>query len=125
MAASGSMTLQANVTGGADGARAFGPLVTTTAAAVIQTTTVTLAAAANTITVPTGATAVVILPPNAPSSTSVGSSSFTGTLTLKGITGDTGVAISAKWPTVLGFDTAPASFVITSSAIGTLVAWFM
>jgi len=125
MAASGSMTLAANVTGGSDGARAFGPLVTTTAAAVIQTTTVTLVIGANTLTVPTGATAVVLLPPNAPSSTSVGSATFSGTLTLKGVTGDTGVAISAKWPTTLGFDTAPASFVVTSSAVGTLVAWFM
>lgn len=125
MAANGVVTLQANVTGGSDGARAIGPMVITTAAAVTQTLTVALTNGANTITVPTGTTAVVLLPPNAPSSTSVGSATFSGTLTLKGITGDTGTVMSAKWPTLLTFDTAPASFVVNSTATGTLVAWFM
>jgi hypothetical protein len=125
MAAAGNLTLAANVVGGSDGARSFGPLVITTNAAVIQTLTVALTNGANTITIPTGATCVVLLPPNAPSSTSVGSQTFSGTLTLKGVSGDTGSAISNKWPTMLAFDTAPASLVVNSTATGSLVAWFM
>jgi hypothetical protein len=125
MAAAGNLTLAANVTGGADGARTFGPLVVTSNAAILETLPVTLSIGANTITVPTGATVIVLLPPNAPATTSTGSSTFSGTLTLKGVSGDTGTAVSNKWPTMLAFDTAPASIVVNSTATGTLVAWFM
>lgn len=118
--ATGVITLASNVTGGVDGARSFGPITITTAAAVLSTQSVTLAVGANTITVPSGSTAVVLLPPNTTTS-----SSFGGTLTVKGVTGDTGIAISNKWPTMFGWDTPPGSFVVNSTATGTLVVWFM
>ena len=123
MAAAGNLTIQANVTGGPDGARTFGPLTVTTNAAVTQTTTLTLSVGANTVTIPTGTSVVVLLPPN---STAYGTTAtFGGTLTLKGVSGDTGSTMSIKNPTVLSFDTAPSSIVINSTAAGTLVAWFM
>jgi len=64
----------------------------------------------NTISVPTvtGFTvkAATIIPP----------SDNTSALTLKGIGGDTGILISKTDPTSLGFDAAPASFVINSAS---------
>lgn len=61
----------------------------------------------NTITVPsvTGFTvkAATIIPP----------SDNTQTITLKGVNGDTGVAISPSDPTSIGFGTAPANFVLS------------
>jgi hypothetical protein len=118
--ATGNITLASNVTGGVDGARSFGPITITANNAVTQTTTVTLAVGANTITVPSGATAAVLLPPNTTTS-----SSFGGVLTVKGVSGDTGIAVSNKWPTLFGFDTAPSTFVVNSTAVGSLVVWFM
>ncbi len=123
MAATGNITLAANVTGGLDGSRTFGPVTITANAAVTQTLAVALINGATTVTVPSGATAVVIFPPNA--ANPIPNPAFAGTLTLKGISGDTGVAISNKWPTLISFDTAPASFVILSTVVGTATAWFM
>jgi hypothetical protein len=61
----------------------------------------------NTITVPsaTGITVkgATIIPP----------SGNTQAITLKGVAGDTGVVISNTDPTSIGFETAPASFVLS------------
>jgi hypothetical protein len=74
---------------------------------------------ANTITVPTvtgitvkGAT---IVPP----------SGNTSAITLKGIAGDTGIAISKTDPTSIAFETAPASFVLNAGAAidGLRIVW--
>jgi hypothetical protein len=67
-------------------------------------TAVTLASGANTITVPSWAVGCLITPPT----------NNTQTITLKGVTGDTGVAISETAPTLLSFTTPPASFVLTA-----------
>ena len=123
MAAVGNITLAANVSGGSDGARSFGPVTITANTAVTQTVAVALVNGATTVNVPTGASAVVLFPPN--SANPIPNPSFSGALTLKGISGDTGVAISNKWPTLIGFDTAPASFVLNSTVVGSLTAWFM
>jgi hypothetical protein len=123
MAASGNLTLNANVTGGSDGARSFGPITIVTNAAVTQTMTVTLAIGANTITLPSGVTAMVISPPNAVSPSP--NPAYGGTVTVKGVAGDTGLTVSNKWPTLVSFDTSPASVVVTASAVGTLVVWLM
>lgn len=78
-----------------------------------------LALGANTITVPlaTGVSVkgATIIPP----STNV------ATITLKGVTGDTGVPISPTDPTSIAFGTAPVSFVLTTSAIvsGLRIVW--
>ena len=122
--ATGSINLQGAVSGGPDGARTFGPLVITTSAAVIAETSVALVAGSVTLAIPLGSSAVVLFPPNA--ATPIPNPAFGGSLILKGVVGDTGVALSAKWPTVLGFDVvAPATIVLTSTAAGTLTAWFM
>ena len=123
MAASGNITLAANVSGGLDGARSFGPITITTAAAVAETLPVALIIGATTITIPTGVSAVVLFPPNA--ANPIPNPTFSGVLTLKGASGDTGSVMSNKWPTLLSFDTAPASIVINSTVVGTLTAWFM
>jgi hypothetical protein len=69
----------------------------------------TLASGANTITIPAGGTtpvAVTIIPP-------------TGnvvSLTVKGVTGDTGVRIHNTDPTVLAIDSSVATFCLTAGA---------
>ena len=101
----GNLTISGTQSAIPSGSRAFniaigGPLSNNEA-----TTNVALASGANTITVPAGATGVIIIPPSA----------NTQTLILKGVTGDTGVGISPTQPTLIMFSTsAPASFVITA-----------
>ena len=123
--ATGSINLMAAVSGGPDGARTFGPLSITTNAAVTAETSVSLISGSVTVPVPAGSTAVVLFPPNGINPTP--NPAFGGTLSLRGVAGDTGIALSNKWPTVLPFDPVnlPASFVLTSTAAGTLTAWFM
>lgn len=65
-----------------------------------------LASGLNTITPPTGATACTI---QAPSGT-------TATMTLKGVTGDTGVVLHKTDPTSIGLNNAATTFAITTSA---------
>lgn len=89
------------------GTKQIGPLTITGTATLGEVHDFTPATGANTVTVPTTATAVIIVP----------ATSNTATLTIKGVTGDTGVAISKVNPTVLSFDaTPPASFVLTAGA---------
>ena len=123
--ATGSINLLGAVSGGPDGARTFGPLVITTSSAVIAETSVALVVGSVTVPVPPGATAVVLFPPNA--ATPIPNPAYGGTITLKGVVADTGVPVSAKWPQVIAWDlpTLPASFVLTATAAGTLVAWFV
>lgn len=78
----------------------------------------TLAPGANTITVPTGGSTVkgaTIIPP----------SGNTNAITLKGVSGDTGVEISKTDPTSIGFETAPANFVLNaaSTIAGMRIIW--
>ena len=123
--ATGSINLAAAVSGGPDGARTFGPLAITTHAAVTAETLVTLIAGSVTVAVPVGSTAVVLFPPNGVNPTP--NPAFGGSLSLRGVVGDVGIALSPKWPAVIPFDPVnlPASFVLTSTAAGTLTAWFM
>lgn len=124
--AAGNVSITGNVSGGADGGRTFGPAAITANAALAYVNTVALAIGANTVTIPAGMTCVVLYPPNATAAGGVTPNPpFGGTLTLKGVTGDTGVAISVKWPTLLSFDTPPASIVVTSTATGSCVLWGM
>jgi len=69
-----------------------------------------------TVTVPAGASGVIILPPNA----------SVVVKTLKGITGDTGFRIHPAALYAWAFDQAavPTSFVITATAIETLILYF-
>lgn len=70
---------------------------------------VTLASGLNTITIPTGGTvptAVTILPP----------SGNTTSITLKGVTGDTGIALHLTDPTSLALASSVTTFVLTAGA---------
>src|SRR6266446_2178447 len=87
---------------------------------IAQSDVVDLANGFNAITVPvsTGLTVKgVILQP--PPTNAIA-------LTLKGVTGDTGIALSKLNPTVLAFETAPATIGITTGAAltGFRIYWF-
>lgn len=73
-----------------------------------QLSIVSLISGANTITPPTGGStpkSVTIIPP----------SGNTVTLTLKGVTGDTGVVLHLTDPTSIGLNSPTATFVLTAS----------
>lgn len=77
-----------------------------------------LALGANTITVPTGGTTVkgaTIVPP----------AGNVQALIIKGVAGDTGITISKLDPTSIGFETAPANFVIDAGGVvaGLRIFW--
>jgi hypothetical protein len=69
-----------------------------------------LASGANTVTPPTGAKSVTIVPP----------SGNVVALTLKGVAGDTGIALHKTDPTSIGLDGA-ATFVINAGSSVTIV----
>jgi hypothetical protein len=125
--ATGIVTIHANISGGPDGNWSLdtGGNAFTTNTAVSAETIVTLSNGATTVTLPTGATGAIIIPPNAavPSP----NPAWSGTLTLKGVSGDTGVPISTKYLTHIPWDTAtvPASFVLTANMAGTCSVRFM
>src|SRR3972149_336879 len=78
----------------------------------------TLASGANTITIPTGGTvptAVTIVPPTG----------NTNSITLKGVSGDTGITIHLTDPTTIALASSVTSFVLTAGAeiAGTRVFW--
>lgn len=78
----------------------------------------TLASGANTITVPTGGSTAVsctIIPP----------AGNTQTLTLKGVTGDTGVGLHLTDPSTVALAAATATFVLTAGGTitGVVLMW--
>lgn len=80
---------------------------------------VTLSSGANTITVPTGGTtpvAVTIIPP----------SGNTQTLTLKGISGDTGIALHLTQPCSISLANSVTTFVLTAGGTitGLQLIWY-
>lgn len=76
---------------------------------------VTLASGANTITPPAGFNSCTIIPPV----------SNAVAITLKGVTGDTGVRIHNTDPTSIGLDSSVGSFCLTagSSIAGVRLLW--
>lgn len=113
MAANATVTIGGQITGTPTGNTQIGPITITSAAACGQRTQIALASGANTITVPASPapTGVLIQLP----------STNTVVTTLKGITGDTGIAIGKTGVFMLCFDPAalPASFVLTSASAQT------
>jgi hypothetical protein len=95
------------------GSRQIGPLTISAANANGQVQEVVLASGANTITVPTvpATTGCIIVLP----------STNTAVVTLKGVSGDTGIAIGKTTTTLLNWDStaAPSSFVLNSAATQT------
>jgi len=113
MAAQASVTISGQITGTPVGSQTIGPLTATSAAACGQIQELVLQSGANTITVPStpAPTGVVIQLPSA----------NTAVTTLKGVTGDTGIALGKTGFFMLCFDPAavPASFVLTSASTQT------
>lgn len=116
MAGTGSVTITGTKLNLASGTQTFGPVTISSAPAtelnLAYVLTIVLASGANTITVPSTTCVGVIIQFN---------SASTVTKTLKGVTGDTGIAVTKIGTCVLTFDAAgaPASFVITAGGADT------
>lgn len=106
----GSVVIQGFLTGTPSGSLNVGPFtLQANSGNNLQIQSLTLASGANTITIPTWATGMLIIPNT---SNAVG-------LTLKGVTGDTGVPLSLTNPTgPIEFPaTPPASIVLTAASL--------
>lgn len=113
MAATATITIQGTIINLPGGGRTVGPITLSSAAACGQVTQVVLQSGANTITVPSTPApngCVIVLP-----------STNTAVTTLKGVSGDTGIAIGKTTSHVLTWDptAVPASFVLNSAATQT------
>ena len=107
MAVAATRSIAINFTGDIVGGNSFD--AASNAASPAQMEVRTLAIGANTITPPAGGTtpkAVTIVPP----------SGNTATITLKGVTGDTGVVLHLTDPTSIALNSPTATFVLTLSA---------
>jgi hypothetical protein len=108
MAASATITIGGQITGTPAGARTVGPISITSAAANGVVTQVVLQAGDNTITIPTSPapTGCIIQLPSA----------NTSVTTLKGVGGDTGIAIGKTGVMMLCFNPSalPANFILNS-----------
>ena len=113
MAATASITISGSIIGLPAGEVKVGPFTLSSAAANGQTQVLVLASGTNTITVPAlPATSGCIIAFD-PSNTIV--------TTLKGVAGDTGIALGKTTKTVLNWDPTapPASFVLSSASVQT------
>ncbi len=113
MAASANLMIKGLITDTLTGSRVIGPISIDSSAANGQVQQIVLQSGANTITVPTTPApsgCVIVLP-----------ATNTAVTTLKGVTGDTGIAIGKTTKTVLNWDATavPASFVLNSAATQT------
>jgi hypothetical protein len=114
--ASASIRIEGQITSLPTGSVKVGPIDLTSAAANGQVQWVVLQAGANTITLPASPApsgCVITLP-----------STNTSIVTLKGITGDTGIALGKTTTQVLNWDStaAPTSFCLTSVSTQTGLA---
>lgn len=108
---SGTFTIGGLAAGLSSGQKIIGPLTITGNEALGQVTDILLAMGSNTVPVPTGAYAVLIVPPT----------NYTGTLIYKTVVGDTGSYISPSNPTVIAFDpnnTPTNLYLVASSSSG-------
>jgi hypothetical protein len=111
--ATSSLTITGSVQGTSTGNRTIGPITisNSTGSPIVQN--IVLQSGANTITPPTSPAptgCVIVLP-----------STNTAVVTLKGVTGDTGIAIGKTTTTVLHWDSTaiPSSFCLTSASTQT------
>ena len=106
MAAAATITITASITGLPTGTKTVSiPVVIS--APIDASTVVNLASGATTITPPVGARGVIVIPPAANAVA----------LTLKGVTGDTGVPLDLLNPTLVSLPASPGTFVLTAGAI--------
>lgn len=111
MAATGQITIQGTVTGLLTGSKTIGPIVLSDSAASPSTTELVLASGFNTIAIPTATTVSGVL--------IVFAAASTGTKTLKGVTGDTGIPLLPNGPNFIALATSATSFGITTTAADT------
>ena len=122
MAATANIVVSGSIQGTPTGSKTIGPIAITSATANGNVQLIVLQAGANTITVPTipATTGCIITLP----------ATNTSVTTLKGVTGDTGIAIGKMTAQVLTWDVAaaPATFVLTSvstqTGLATEIAFF-
>lgn len=108
MATSGSWRITGTVTGLAAGSRSVDVSITAPSTAIDGSfVDVHGSGIFNAITVPTGATAVLIIPP----------SGNAQTITLKGVTGDTGVPLSKTMPSAIALGSSPSLGILTGGAV--------
>lgn len=112
MATSGSWRVYGSVTGLASGTKSVDVTITAGASAPDETDQLTINGF-QALTVPTGATAVLIIPPSA----------NTNALTLKGVSGDTGILISKTQPTLVTLGTAPSIGILTAASTTINFVW--
>jgi len=103
-----TVNISGSITGTATGTRVIGPITLASATANGQVTQVVLQAGFNAITIPTTPApsgCIIVLP-----------ATNTSVTTLKGVTGDTGIAIGKTTTTVLNWDATaiPAALGLTS-----------
>jgi hypothetical protein len=113
MAAAAAIQINGTITDTLTGTRVIGPINLTSAAANGQVQQIVLQSGANTITIPTTPApngCVIVLP-----------ATNTAITTLKGVSGDTGIALGKVTKHVLTWDptAVPASFVLNSAATQT------
>lgn len=107
MSITSGYTIEINWSGDIDFSETFeSPNVSTGSGQIQQ---VALASGANTITVPTSAVAVTILMP----------SGNTVQVTLKGVSGDTGIALNQSGPSLIGLQ-GVTSFVLNAASVVTV-----
>lgn len=118
MSGTAQVSVTATLTGGLTSQKQYGPVTFSNTAANEQTQNVAVGTN-TTITIPTTpvqATGVIIIPPT----------SNTNILTLKGVAGDTGIAIAPAAPTFIPFATAvPASFVLNAASTTQVIFWWV
>lgn len=113
MAATAAITITGTISNTPAGSRTVGPISLTSSDANGQVQQIVLQSGANTITVPSTPApngCIIVLP-----------STNTAVTTLKGVSGDTGIALGKVTKHVLTWDptAVPASFVLSSAATQT------
>jgi hypothetical protein len=103
VAVTGTISVTGTLTGEPEGSSTIA--LSWSIVAGISDALVGLASGANTVTVPTGTTLVICIPPIA----------NTETVTAKGVSGDTGFLLSSTRPTIIAWQSG-SSFVLTTSA---------
>lgn len=125
--ATASVTIAATIQSLPSGTKTVGPLTISAATANGNTTDYALAVGFNTIVVPI-TTATPILAGATPTGCIIiPDSTNTSAMTLKGVTGDTGITMHLTNPFVLGFPSSPpVSFGITVASAATTcqIVWF-
>ena len=107
MATSGSWRIYGTITGLDAGERSVDASITAPTTAIDASfVDVHASGVFNAITVTTGATAVLIVPDSA----------NTATITLKGVTGDTGVPLSKTMPSAIALGSSPSLGILTGAA---------